>query len=333
MDSIYIYSILSMGGIGVILALGLGLASKKFHVEVDERIQQVEEVLPGINCGACGFAGCSSFAEAVINGEAEINGCPVGGEVVAEKIAEILGVEGETNETVKAQLLCGGGIKETKKLSEYSGIQTCKAAESINGGTKSCQYSCMGFGDCMEVCPFDAIEMSENGLPIIDKEKCTGCGKCVVACPKNIITLAPEDKLNHIRCSSHDPGKVVSKICEVGCIGCSLCVKACPVDAITMEDNLAVIDYDKCINCGICSEKCPTGTIEFNGRLIEKVVITDKCVGCTRCVEPCPVDAIEGELKEVHEIDQDKCVQCGLCAKVCKVDGAITVTYKDEKEN
>jgi Na+-translocating ferredoxin:NAD+ oxidoreductase RNF subunit RnfB len=332
-DSIYIYSILSMGGIGAILALGLGLASKKFHVEVDERIQQVEEVLPGANCGACGYAGCSSFAEAVINGEAEITGCPVGGEVVAEKIAEILGVEGDTNETVKAQLLCGGGIKETKKFSEYSGIQTCKAAESINGETKSCQYSCMGFGDCMEVCPFDAIEMSENGLPIIDKEKCTGCGKCVVACPKNIITLAPEDKLNHIRCSSHDPGKVVSKICEVGCIGCSLCVKACPVDAITMEDNLAVIDYDKCINCGICYEKCPTGTIEFNGRLIEKVVITDKCVGCTRCVEPCPVDAIEGELKEVHEIDQDKCVQCGLCAKVCKVDGAITVTYKDEKEN
>lgn len=333
MDSIYIFSILSMGGIGAILALGLGLASKKFHVEVDERIQQVEEVLPGANCGACGYAGCSSFAEAVINGEAEITGCPVGGEVVAEKIAEILGVEGETNETVKAQLLCGGGIKETKKISEYSGIKTCKAAESINGGTKSCQYSCMGFGDCMEVCPFDAIEMSENGLPIIDKEKCTGCGKCVVACPKNIIVLAPEDKLNHIRCSSHDPGKVVSKICEVGCIACKLCVKACPVDAIAMEDNLAVIDYDKCINCGICSEKCPTGTIEFNGRLIEKVVITDKCVGCTRCVKPCPVDAIDGELKEVHEIDQDICVQCGLCAEVCKVDGAITVTYKDEKEN
>ena len=333
MDPVYLYSILSMGGIGALLALGLGIASRKFHVEVDERVQEVEEVLPGANCGACGYAGCSSFAEAVINGDAEINGCPVGGEVVAEKIAEILGVESESSKTVVAQLLCGGGIKETKKLSEYSGIKTCKAANSINGDTKSCKYSCMGYGDCAAICPVDAITMSENGLPIIDKEECIGCGKCVEACPKNIITLAPEDKLNHIRCSSHDPGKVVSKICEVGCIGCTLCAKACPVDAITMEDNLAVIDYDKCINCGICSEKCPTGTIEFNGRLIEKVVITDNCVGCTRCAKACPVDAIEGELKEVHEIDQEKCVQCGLCAEVCKVDKAIKVIYKDENEN
>ena len=334
MDPVYLYSILSMGGIGAVLALGLGIASKKFHVEVDERIEEVEEVLPGANCGACGYAGCASFAEAVVEGDAEISGCPVGGEVVAEKIAEILGVEGEnTNETVKAQLLCGGGIKETKKLSEYEGIKTCKAAESINGGTKSCQYACLGFGDCAAVCPVDAITMSDNGLPIIDKETCIGCGKCVDACPKNIITMAPEDKLNHIRCSSHEPGKVVSKICEVGCIGCSLCARTCPVDAITMEDNLAVIDYDKCINCGICSEKCPTGTIEFNGRLIEKVTITEDCVGCTRCAKACPVDAIEGELKEVHEIDQDQCVQCGLCVEVCKVDGAINVIYKDEVED
>jgi len=327
-DSIYIYSILSMGGIGAILALGLGLAAKKFHVEVDERIKEVEKVLPGANCGACGYAGCSSFAEAVIKGDAEINGCPVGGNEVAEKIAEILGVQEETNETVKAQLLCSGGIKETKKISEYHGIETCKAVSSINGGSKSCQYACLGYGDCEEVCPFDAIEMSENGLPIIDKEKCTGCGKCVQACPQNIIVLAPEDKLNHIRCSSHEPGKVVSKICEVGCIGCSLCVKTCPIDAIKMEDNLAVIDYDKCINCGLCSEKCPTRTIEFNGRLIEKVVITDQCVGCTRCAKACPVNAIEGELKKVHEIDQNKCVKCGLCYDVCKVEGAIEVTYK-----
>ena len=329
MDPVYLYSILSMGGIGALLALGLGIASRKFHVEVDERVQEVEEVLPGANCGACGYAGCSSFAEAVINGDAEINGCPVGGEVVAEKIAEILGVEGEnTNETVKAQLLCGGGIKETKKLSEYEGIKTCKAAESIKGGTKSCQYACLGFGDCAAVCPVDAITMSENGLPIIDKETCIGCGKCVEACPKNIITMAPEDKLNHIRCSPHEPGKVVSKICEVGCIGCSLCAKACPVDAITMEGDLAVIDYEECINCGLCAEKCPTGTITFEGKKIKSIEITDDCVGCTLCVPACPVDAIDGEQKEIHEIDPEICVKCGICYDTCNVDGAIKVEYE-----
>lgn len=316
-----------MGGIAIVLAAGLGIASKKFHVERDERIDKVEEVLPGANCGACGFAGCASFAEAVVAGEAPVDGCPVGGENVAQKIGDILGKTASGGERQIAQVLCAGGWKETTHPAEYRGIESCKAANMVNGGTKSCQYGCLGLGDCVAACPFDAIKMGENGLPEVDPDKCTGCGKCVEACPRNIITLAPISSQNHIRCSSHDTGKVVTKICEVGCIGCGICARVCPVDAITIEDNLAIIDYDKCINCGLCAEKCPKGTIEFTGKKIKDIYITEKCVGCTLCAKACPVDAIEGELKKQHEIDPDKCVKCGICYDTCKVDGAIKVEY------
>jgi len=329
-EKVYLYSLLSMGGLGALLALGLGFASRTFRVERDKRIDEVENALPGANCGACGYAGCSSFAEAVVRGEASVDGCPVGGEAVAKKLAEIMGSTASGSNKMIAQVLCGGGWKETRKTAEYQGIQSCKAANMVNGGTKTCQYGCLGLGDCAAVCPFDAITMSENGLPIIDPEKCTGCGKCVEACPRNIIVLAPETGKNHIRCSSHDPGKVVRKICEVGCIGCGICAKVCPVDAIKIENNLAVLDYSKCINCGLCAEKCPTGTIEFNGKRIEEIYITDKCVGCTRCAKECPVEAIEGELKKKHEIDPEKCIKCGICNDVCKVKGAISVKYKED---
>ncbi|MFW6007361.1 MAG: 4Fe-4S binding protein, partial [Halanaerobiales bacterium] len=239
-----------------------------------------------------------------------------------------LGVEIGTSTNEVAQLLCKGGTQKTKTRLKYQGIESCKAADTINAGSKACEYGCLGFGDCVEICPFDAMELNEQGLPEIDFDKCTGCGKCVEICPRNILVLAPEDKKNHIRCSSHDEGKIVRKICEVGCIGCGICVRTCPVDAITMEDNLAVIDYEKCVNCGLCAEKCPTNTIEFSGKKIEEITITDKCVGCTRCVKACPVDAIDGEIKEKHEIDQEQCIKCGICNDTCQVDGAIEVKYE-----
>ncbi len=328
MEPVYLYSLLSMGGIAAFLAAGLGFASRTFQVERDERIDKVEEALPGANCGGCGYAGCGSFAEAVVSGEAPVDGCPVGGEDVASRVADIMGAEASTGEKEVAQVLCNGGWKEAARPAEYRGIESCKAANMINGGTKSCQYGCLGLGDCAAVCPFDAIEISDNGLPVIDPEKCTSCGKCVETCPRNIIILAPLSSQNHIRCSSHDPGKIVTRICEVGCIGCGICARTCPVDAITLEDGLAVIDYDKCINCGLCAEKCPKDTIEFNGKRIEDIYITDKCVGCTLCAKACPVEAIEGEIKEVHEIDPEKCIKCGICYDTCNVEGAIEVEYK-----
>ncbi|ADO77377.1 RnfABCDGE type electron transport complex subunit B [Halanaerobium praevalens] len=329
MNPTYLYSLVSMGGIAAVLAAGLGFASERFKVEQDPRVGKVEDALPGVNCGACGYAGCSAFAEAVAAGEAPVNGCPVGGDKVAAEVAEIMGADSDdSGDKLVAELLCAGGIKETAKSGKYQGIQTCKAANAVNGGEKSCQYSCLGFGDCESVCPFDAIYMSENGLPQIDPEKCTACGKCITECPRNILLLAPMSAQNHIRCSSHNSGKIVRKSCEVGCIACSLCAKVCPVDAIEIKDNLAVIDYEKCVNCGKCAEKCPTGTIQFEGKMIEKVEINDNCVGCTLCARACPVEAIEGEVKNRHQIDQDKCIQCGLCFEACNVK-AVDVFYQD----
>ncbi|MFW5999054.1 MAG: RnfABCDGE type electron transport complex subunit B [Halanaerobiaceae bacterium] len=327
---LYLKSILSMGGIAALLAAGLGYASLRFRVEKDQRLDDIEEALPGVNCGACGYAGCSSFAEAVVTGEASVSGCPVGGEEVAARLAEIMGEDASTAEEETARVLCRGGINETARWAEYRGIESCAAVDTVNGETKACEYGCLGYGDCAAVCPFEAIEMNDNGLPEIDPEKCTGCGECVEACPKNIIILAPRKGKNDIYCSSHDGAARVTKICEVGCIGCGQCIKICPVDAITMKDNLAVLDYEKCINCGLCAEKCPTGTIEFSGQKIKDIYITEACIGCTKCARECPVNAIEGEVKKKHEIDQETCIKCGLCYQVCPQEGAIAVEYEED---
>lgn len=265
MANIYLSALVSMGAMGVLFAAGLAIASKKFAVEVDPRITRIESSLPGVNCGGCGHPGCSSFANAVVAGNAACNGCPVGGTKVAEMIAEIMGETVQSGERYIAQVLCKGGRSLTTQRSEYRGIQTCRAATSVGGGSKGCAYGCLGFGDCQAACPFGAIKMSDDNLPVIDPELCTGCGKCVTACPKAIITLAGESRKNHIRCSAYLSGKEVRQVCQVGCIGCGICAKNCPVDAIEMKDNLAVMIYEKCTNCGICAEKCPMKTIDFYG--------------------------------------------------------------------
>lgn len=329
MESLFIYAVASMGGIAAILAAGLGVASRAFEVEVDPRVEEVNEELPGANCGACGYAGCDAFAEAVVEGEAPVSGCPVGGESVTEAIGDILGLEAETGEEEVAQLLCKGGEAETAQKAVYEGIESCVAASGVNMIEKECTYGCMGFGDCEAVCPFDAIEMNDNGLPEVDEDACTACNKCVEECPHDLFVLAPVSGENHIRCSSHDGGGFVNKACEVGCIACQQCVKVCPVDAIEMEDNLAVLDYETCINCGLCAEKCPTDTIEFYGEKISEIEITEDCIGCTRCAQECPVDAISGEAKEQHEIDQEVCIKCGLCYEVCPAEGAIEKTSEE----
>lgn len=252
---------LLIGGIGLFIGLFLGAAAIKFKVDVDEKEEAVLEALPGNNCGGCGFPGCSGLAAAIAKGEAPVNACPVGGEPVGKVIAEIMGVEAEENERMVAFVHCQGDCEKTKLDYEYTGIEDCRMLSFVpNGGAKSCNYGCLGYGSCVKVCPFDAIHV-ENGIAVVDKEKCKACGKCIAVCPKNLISLEPYNAKHIVACSSKDKGPVTMKACSVGCIGCGICVKNCPAEAIKVENFHAVIDQTKCTGCGACKEKCPKKAI------------------------------------------------------------------------
>lgn len=318
-----LYPVLSLGGLGLVFGAGLAVASKVFAVEVDPKVEAIRNALPGANCGACGYPGCEGFAVAVAGGKAPVNGCPVGGADCTESLGEIMGVAAEAADKKVARVICQGTTCNAKEKFEYMGIQDCKAAAMVSGGSKSCSYGCLGLGTCVNVCPFDAIEI-EDGIAYIDSEKCTGCGQCITACPKAVIKMVPYSQKVAVDCNSKEMGKDVKVKCTVGCIGCKICVKACPFDAMEFENNLAKINYDKCTNCMICAEKCPTKAIwaDFESRKKAEIV-DDKCIGCTICAKKCPVGAIEGELKQKHKVIEDKCIGCGVCFEKCPKDAII----------
>ncbi len=254
-------AIISLGVMGFVFAVLLAFAAKAFAIEVDPKEAQILEILPGANCGACGYPGCAAYAAAIANGTAKTNACPVGGAKLAADLANLMGSAAESLEEQFALIKCRGTDSVASKKYEYQGIPTCSAAHSLGGGFKGCSYGCLGLGDCVKACVFDALKINEFGIAEVDKEKCTGCGMCVAACPRNIIEMVPARSDVHILCNSLDRGPAVRAVCSEGCIGCGLCARNCPADAIVMENNLAYIDYDKCINCGVCAEKCPMKTI------------------------------------------------------------------------
>jgi electron transport complex protein RnfB len=259
--STVIHSVLVLGGIGLLCGIMLLVASKFFSTEVDPRVGELVKMLPGANCGACGFAGCARFAEDIIGGRSHPNTCKVLDDENAASISSFLGVEGSQHVRVVSILRCQGGNHVVQKRSEYHGIKSCRAASLYAGGNKACSYSCLGYGDCISVCPFDAIQYGEDGLVVIDRAKCTGCGKCIPECPKSVLSLVPRSAQVSVACFSKERGKKVSQVCKQGCIACKRCEEACPLDAIHVEDNLANIDYQKCDNCGQCVEACPTKSI------------------------------------------------------------------------
>lgn len=255
-----LYPVIVLGGLGLLFGVSLGFASKVFAVETDPKVEAIRGVLPGANCGACGYPGCDGCANAIAQGNAPANACVVGGKSVAEKVANIMGVEaGELNRQV-ATVLCQGDCDKAKSKYKYTGLRDCRAQNILAGGSKSCSYGCLGCGTCVDVCNYDAIHLV-NGVAFVDKEKCVACRACINVCPKHIIELVPYDNKVVVKCKSNDPGKVVRGNCSIGCIGCQICVKNCPEDAFTFENYLSKINYDKCTNCGICAEKCPTGAI------------------------------------------------------------------------
>ncbi|PKN00794.1 MAG: hypothetical protein CVU77_08535 [Elusimicrobia bacterium HGW-Elusimicrobia-1] len=249
-----------LSGIGFLMGFGLAYAAKKFAVAVNPVEEEIIKLLPGANCGACGFAGCSGYAEALAAGLAETGKCPVADADTNKKISAALGKEHSDTSRRTAVIFCGGGPKCSDKF-KYDGIEDCAVASGAFGGPKSCGYGCVCLGNCARICPFGAISYEKGGVPVIDEAKCTSCGLCVATCPKKIIHLVECKYRYHILCSSRDKGAVVRRICAPGCIGCGICVKQCPQNDIILSDNLASMKYDACDNCGICEAKCPTKSI------------------------------------------------------------------------
>ena len=259
--------------IGILAVLGLAsglilaVASAVMAVPRDEKTEQLREVLPGANCGACGYSGCDGYAEAMAHDGAKVGLCSPGGNDVAEKTAEILGVKSDGVETLTAFVRCGGCEEFTTRKLEYRGLRSCAAANQFYGGNWSCSYGCLGYGDCAGVCEYGAITI-ENGLAKIDPALCRGCTKCVAACPKSLIMMNPGSARGVVRCMNQDKGAVTRKACGVGCIGCMKCTKVCEHDAIHVTNFLAKIDTDECVGCGACADHCPVGCINIFGHVI-----------------------------------------------------------------
>ncbi len=254
--------------IGLLCAVMLVMAARFFAVEENEKIGQVRECLPGANCGACGYAGCDGYAKALAEEEGiKTNLCIPGGDGVARRISEILGVECEDVVEMVAVIHCYGDCNHTSDRMDYEGIQSCEAAKLLYGGNGKCGFGCMGFGDCAAVCPQGAICV-EHGIAHIDTRKCIGCGLCAKACPRGLIEILPDVERVLVTCNNTEKGAVVRTKCSNGCIGCKMCEKGCKEGAIKVENNLARINYDLCTDCGECAKKCPVGCIlvsDFSG--------------------------------------------------------------------
>ncbi len=266
MSTTLIFTIVILTCLGLFLAVVLFLIAKKFNVQEDPRIDLVEAIMPGANCGGCGFAGCRAFAEACVKaGTLEGKFCPVGGNNVMKAIGEKLGVAVEEKVPMVAVVRCHGTCDNRPRTNFYDGSSSCKIMNSLYSGDTDCRYGCLGGGDCEKVCAFDAIKINPRTmLPEVDEEKCTSCGACVKACPKAIIELrnkGPKNRRVYVSCMNKDKGGVAKKACAVACIGCRKCEKVCPFGAITVENNLSYIDYNKCKLCRKCVDECPTKAI------------------------------------------------------------------------
>jgi len=251
-----------LGALAVLFGVGLAVASRALRVHLDPRIEQIESVLPGVNCGACGYGGCSAYAAAVVAGDIGPSECVPGGIDVARQAAAVMGLEAEEKEKRVAVVFCQGGNRAADRFA-YEGITDCRAAVITQDAAKGCRWGCIGLGTCARACPFGAIVMGDDGLPHVIEDRCTACGTCAEVCPKGIISILPARNMVHVLCRSRDKGAEVRRVCPVGCIGCKQCEKVCPVEggAVHVTDFLARVDVATCISCGKCVQVCPMGTI------------------------------------------------------------------------
>jgi Na+-translocating ferredoxin:NAD+ oxidoreductase RNF subunit RnfB len=249
-----------VAAIGLLMGVLLALVSRFFGTEENKRLKEIRACLPGVNCGACGYKGCDDYAAALDEGTAKPNLCVPGAADTAEVLAKVLGVVAEAPEDVVAFVHCNGSCEATSRKASYEGIATCRAASMLYGGPEACRFGCLGFGDCAEACPNEAICI-KDGIAHVDTSRCLGCGMCTAVCPKSIISMVPQETRAVVICSNKDKGADARKVCKNACISCKKCEKNCPVGAITVQSNLAFIDYAKCTGCGLCVSVCPTGAL------------------------------------------------------------------------
>lgn len=313
-----------IGGLGLLFGVLLAVASKFFSIQGNPLTDQVRECLPGANCGACGFPGCDGLARAIVEAGQPVNSCPVADAESLKKLAAVMGVEADDFKQLVAVVACLSNEHNMHIKYKYEGLEDCAAAAALSDGYKACRFSCLGFGNCIKVCPTQAISIVDN-VAFVDEDKCIACGKCAAACPRGTITLLPKDAPAVILCRSHSRGKEVRESCEVGCISCGLCERNCKFGAIKVVDNLPVIDYDKCTGCMQCASKCPRDCIWIDEEMVKKAFVNDmKCTACGKCNSECAFEAIQGEGGEKRRIEADKCTGCGVCVGLCPTE-AITL--------
>lgn len=278
--TLVIVASLAMVVLGVLFGICLALASRVFAKDEDPRVEEVLVALPGLNCAACAFSGCRAYAEAVAAGDEDVNLCRPGGPDTAEAVAAIMGVQAGAVVRLRAVVHCQGGESRCGSRAVYDGPADCRAADLIGGGHKDCPYGCLGFGTCAEACPFGAITMSAERLPVVDAHKCTACGACVDACPRGIISLLDVDYKTYLGCAVRERGKLVKEMCSVGCIACGACAKKDPNGAIVMEGNLPVLDYEKSGgDFDVAVEVCPMNCFVSEGGKPELVAAAGAASG------------------------------------------------------
>lgn len=324
MDVSILGAIASVGGLGLLFGGGLAYASRKFYVKVDPRVEQVDDALPGANCGACGMAGCRQMALKVVEGELTASACPVASSDARAFIAQIMGAEVELAEEMVAVTRCQGSPDKSPDRFIYQGFKSCTAADMVGHGHKACDWGCLGFGDCVTSCSFDAMVMGEDRLPKVIDDLCTGCGVCVDTCPRDIMELVPRSANIYIACKNPNRAKEVKGVCSVGCTGCTLCAnpKTTPSGKITMnkDTNLPVFDYHVEDDPVIAVHKCPTNSLvdkRANNRPVFYIA-ESRCTGEGECKKVCPVKGCIEELENgKFVIHTEKCIGCGLCEPAC----------------